>query len=44
MADMQDEAMLVKNRRRALRTAALLAVVAVAFYVAIFLIVRWRHP
>ena len=44
MADMQDEAQLARNRRRALRTVALLALVALAFYVGIFLIVSWRHP
>ena len=44
VADMQDEAQLAKNRRRALRTVALLALVALAFYVGIFLIVGWRHP
>ncbi len=44
MAEMQDEAQLAKNRRRALRTVVLLAVVALAFYVGIFLIVSWRHP
>ncbi len=44
MAEMQDDATLAKNRRRALRTVVILAVVALAFYVGIFLIVGWRHP
>lgn len=44
MAETQDEAQLAKSRRRAMRTAAILAVVAVAFYVAIFFIVSRRHP
>ena len=44
MVEMQDEAELAKYRRRALRTVIILAVVALAFYVGIFLIVGWRHP
>ena len=44
MAESNDELTLAKNRRRAWRTAAILAVVALAFYVGIFLIVSWRHP
>lgn len=44
MADMKEDAALAKNRRRALRTVVLLAFVALAFYVGIFLIVGWRHP
>ena len=44
MAETKDELTLAKSRRRALRTAALLAAVALAFYVGIFLIVSWRHP
>jgi hypothetical protein len=44
VAEMQDEAQLAKNRRRAMRTAAILALVALAFYVGIFLIVSRRHP
>ena len=43
MADI-DAANLARNRRRALRTVALLTLVALAFYVGIFLIVSWRHP
>jgi hypothetical protein len=31
-------------RRRALRTAFFLAALALAFYVGIFFIVKWRHP
>jgi len=31
-------------RRRALRTALFLAVLALLFYVGIFFIVKWRHP
>jgi hypothetical protein len=31
-------------RRRALRTALFLAALALAFYVGIFFIVKWRHP
>jgi hypothetical protein len=41
---MDEDAMLARNRRRALRTVVFLAVVALAFYVGIFLIVSWRHP
>jgi|GEM_PF-1886616 len=41
-ADMNDQA--PRGQRRALRTALILAAVALAFYVGIFLIVRWRHP
>jgi len=44
MAETNDEVMLARNRRRAWRTAAILAAVALAFYVGIFLIVSWRHP
>ncbi len=33
-----------RGRRGALRTALILALVALAFYVGIFLIVAWRHP
>jgi len=44
MAAVQDDATLVKNRRRALRTVVILALVALAFYVGIFLVVGWRHP
>ena len=44
VAGTEDDAQLAKNRRRALRTVALLAVLALAFYVGIFLIVGWRHP
>ena len=44
MAETNDDVTLAKNRRRALRTAAIMAVVALAFYVGIFLIVSWRHP
>jgi len=32
------------TRRRALRTALLLGVIALAFYVGIFFLVKWRHP
>jgi hypothetical protein len=42
--DMDEDAVLARNRRRALRTVVFLAVVALAFYVGIFLIVSWRHP
>ena len=31
-------------RRRALRTAVLLGVLALVFYVGIFFLVKWRHP
>lgn len=31
-------------RRRALRTAALLGLLALAFYVGIFFLVKYRHP
>ena len=31
-------------RRRALRTAFLLGLLALVFYVGIFFIVKWRHP
>lgn len=44
MKESKDEAVPVANRRRALRTAVLLAIVALAFYVGIFLLVKWRHP
>jgi hypothetical protein len=44
MAGTEDDVMLAKNRRRAMRTVLLLALVAVAFYVGIFFIVSWRHP
>ena len=44
MSEMQDDATLAKKRRRALRTVVILALVALAFYVGIFLIVGWRHP
>ena len=44
MSEMQDDATLAKSRRRALRTVVILALVALAFYVGIFLIVGWRHP
>lgn len=40
----KDDVTLAKNRRRALRTVLMLALVAVAFYVGIFLVVGWRHP
>ena len=43
MADMQDQAV-SGRQRRALRTALILGVLALAFYVGIFLIVSWRHP
>lgn len=33
-----------RQRRGALRTALILALVALGFYVAIFLVVSWRHP
>jgi hypothetical protein len=42
--DMDEDAVLARNRRRALRTVVLLALVALGFYVGIFLIVSWRHP
>ncbi|MGE5624893.1 MAG: hypothetical protein ACM3ZT_05020 [Bacillota bacterium] len=42
LADTQGEAH--RGRRGALRTALVLALVALAFYVGIFLIVAWRHP
>jgi hypothetical protein len=32
------------GRRKALRNAAILALVALAFYAGIFLLVSWRHP
>ena len=32
------------TRRRTLRTALLLGLLALAFYVGIFFIVKWRHP
>lgn len=44
VAGTKDDAALAKNRRRALRTVVILALVALAFYVGIFLIVGWRHP
>ncbi len=43
MADMQDQAG-QGRQRRALRTALIMGVLALAFYVGIFLIVSWRHP
>ena len=44
MTESKDEKVPAANRRRAIRTAVLLAVVALAFYVGIFLLVKWRHP
>ncbi|HEV7165251.1 MAG: hypothetical protein ACHQAZ_05840 [Gammaproteobacteria bacterium] len=44
MAETREDEILAKNRRRALRTVVLLGLVALAFYVGIFLIVSWRHP
>ena len=35
---------LTSGRRRALRTAALLGLLALAFYVGIFFLVHYRHP
>lgn len=44
MTESKDETVPAASRRRAIRTAVLLAIVAVAFYVGIFLLVKWRHP
>lgn len=44
LADMQDGEGRARGRRRALRTALILALVALVFYVGIFLIVSWRRP
>ena len=33
-----------QGRKRALRTALILALVALAFYAGIFMLVGWRHP
>ena len=44
MTESKDETAPAAKRRRAIRTAALLAIVALAFYVGIFLLVKWRHP
>ena len=44
LADTQDGEGRARGRRAALRTALILALVALAFYVGIFLIVSWRHP
>ncbi|HLW73903.1 MAG TPA: hypothetical protein VKT74_02440 [Gammaproteobacteria bacterium] len=44
MADTEDGNARARGRRGALRTALILALVALAFYVGIFLIVSWRHP
>jgi hypothetical protein len=33
-----------RDRRRAVRTAVIMGLVALAFYVGIFFIVSWRHP
>jgi len=44
MSRTRDDAGQGANRRRAMRTAVLLAIVALAFYVGIFLLVKWRHP
>lgn len=33
-----------QGHKRALRTALILALVALAFYAGIFLLVGWRHP
>jgi hypothetical protein len=44
LADTEDGSGQARGRRGALRTALILALVALAFYVGIFLIVSWRHP
>lgn len=44
MTESKDETVTAASRRRAMRTAVLLAIVALAFYVGIFLLVKWRHP
>jgi hypothetical protein len=33
-----------EGMKKALRNAALLGLLALAFYVGIFLLVKWRHP
>ena len=44
MTGSQDEVALAKGRRRAILTAVVLGLVALFFYVGIFLLVKWRHP
>jgi hypothetical protein len=44
LADTEDGSGQARGRRGAMRTALVLALVALAFYVGIFLIVSWRHP
>ncbi|HEX6549625.1 MAG TPA: hypothetical protein VF117_03050 [Gammaproteobacteria bacterium] len=43
MSMQQDDPQLTAKRRRARRTALIFGIVALAFYVAIFCLVRWRH-
>jgi hypothetical protein len=33
-----------KGAKKAMRTAVLLGLLALVFYVGIFLLVKWRHP
>ena len=42
MADAQDNQQ--ARKRAVLRNALILAIIAVALYAAIFLVVSWRHP
>jgi len=39
-----DKEGMTPGRKKALRNAAILALVALAFYAGIFLLVSWRHP
>ena len=44
LADADNEGGQGRGKRAALRNAVILALVALAFYAGIFLIVGWRHP
>ena len=44
MTESKEQRAPAASRRRAVRTAVLLAIVALVFYVGIFLLVKWRHP
>jgi len=39
-----DKEGMTPGRKRALHNAALLGLLALAFYVGIFVLVKWRHP
>ena len=39
-----DKEGMTPGKKKALRNAALLGLVALAFYVGIFFLVKWRHP